>query len=213
MKTLFIIRHGNTFGPDEAPRRVGSATDIPLVESGRRQALALGEALYGAGVRPDRVLTSPLLRARETATLALQAFDATPPLETASFLAEIDHGPDENQTEDIVVGRIGQAAIDLWDQAGIAPEEWVVDTDSRHRAWLDFFAQASAGPHQTQFLVTSNGAARFALSALRSVGKEIVTPSMKLRTGAWGTFGIADNGEISLLSWDLRPQKESVQSH
>jgi hypothetical protein len=36
---------------------------------------------------------------------------------------------------------------------------------------------------------------------------------MKLRTGALGTFGIADDGEISLLSWDVRPQKTALSRH
>ncbi len=38
----------------------------PLTPEGREQARALGERLSDEGVEPDAILTSPLLRARET---------------------------------------------------------------------------------------------------------------------------------------------------
>jgi phosphohistidine phosphatase len=58
---LFIVRHAEAAGgePDELR---------PLTEQGRENARALGKRLAVDGVRPDAVLTSPLLRARETAT-------------------------------------------------------------------------------------------------------------------------------------------------
>ncbi len=41
--TLYIVRHGNTFEPDEPPRRIGRRTDLPLVESGRAKEDKLGQ--------------------------------------------------------------------------------------------------------------------------------------------------------------------------
>jgi phosphohistidine phosphatase len=56
---LFLIRHADADPgkPDEL-RRLNAA--------GREQAQALGERLAASGVEPDALLTSPLLRARET---------------------------------------------------------------------------------------------------------------------------------------------------
>jgi phosphohistidine phosphatase len=56
---LLLIRHAEALPgePDELR---------PLTAEGRAAARALGERLAGQGVRPDAVLTSPLLRARET---------------------------------------------------------------------------------------------------------------------------------------------------
>lgn len=56
---LFVIRHADAAPgePDEARR---------LTAEGRAQAEALGKRLAAEGVRPDALLTSPLLRARET---------------------------------------------------------------------------------------------------------------------------------------------------
>ena len=56
---LFLIRHADAAAgePDELRR---------LSRKGREQAQALGNRLAEAGVRADAVVTSPLLRARET---------------------------------------------------------------------------------------------------------------------------------------------------
>ena len=57
---LLIVRHARAAegSPDELR---------PLTESGREDARALGKQLAADGVRPDAILTSPLLRARQTA--------------------------------------------------------------------------------------------------------------------------------------------------
>ena len=57
---LVVVRHAEAASgePDELRS---------LTEEGRAQARALGERLRADGIVPDVVLTSPLLRARETA--------------------------------------------------------------------------------------------------------------------------------------------------
>ena len=56
---LYLVRHAEAADgePDELR---------PLTADGRRAARTLGERLAADGVKPDAVLTSPLLRARET---------------------------------------------------------------------------------------------------------------------------------------------------
>jgi phosphohistidine phosphatase len=57
---LVLVRHA-----EAAP---GSPDELrTLTNHGRAQARALGERLRGEGIRPDAVLSSPLLRARQTA--------------------------------------------------------------------------------------------------------------------------------------------------
>lgn len=57
---VFLVRHAKAApGEPDALR--------PLTPHGRQQARELGRRLAGEGVRPSAVLTSPLLRARETA--------------------------------------------------------------------------------------------------------------------------------------------------
>jgi phosphohistidine phosphatase len=59
---VYLVRHAEAAGgePDELR---------PLTPAGREQARSLGARLRAAGVHPDAILTSPLLRARETGAL------------------------------------------------------------------------------------------------------------------------------------------------
>jgi len=77
-----LARHGETEW-SRAGRHTG-LTDLPLTEEGERQARAVGEALRGRDFA--LVLSSPLLRARETAKLA--GFEP----ELRDELAEWDYG-------------------------------------------------------------------------------------------------------------------------
>lgn len=70
---LYLVRHA------EAAR--GEPDELrPLTPAGREQARDLGRRLAGEGARPDAILTSPLLRARETARELARALgvDAEP---------------------------------------------------------------------------------------------------------------------------------------
>ena len=80
MTTLIIARHGNTFGPDDTPTRVGLHTDLPLVEEGREQARAIGHYLRDNQMIPDVVYSSVLQRTTETAEIAVKESGVTNPV-------------------------------------------------------------------------------------------------------------------------------------
>ena len=65
-RRIWLVRHGETKWSRQL--RHTSRTDLPLEDVGRAQAEALGQALAGARFR--LVLTSPLVRAADTARLA-----------------------------------------------------------------------------------------------------------------------------------------------
>jgi broad specificity phosphatase PhoE len=198
--TAVIVRHGNTFAAGEAPRRIGLSIDIPLVDSGRAQARALGE-LFAWGAGFDRILAGPLVRTQETARLIAAAQRRAPAIETVDWLAEIDHGPDEGLTEDAVLARIGHAALAAWDEQAVPPDGWIVDADRRIAAWGELLHRATG----RIAIVTSNGAARFALLAIPALQRQAARlSSMKLRTGAWGEIR-RDQGALRLDAWDRRP--------
>lgn len=199
MSHFVIVRHGNTFEAGEPPRRIGARTDLPLTAAGRAQAEALGRHFAARDLQFTRVITGPLSRARDTARLLLPFLETRPPVETASFLNEVDHGPDENQPEDAVLARIGAEALRRWDEEGLAPPGWRVDRDMRLAAWHRLFAET---PTDGQvLLVTSNGAARFAL-----IAAGLARGGLKLRTGAWGIIETGRDGALRLVEWDRRPE-------
>lgn len=199
---FFIVRHGNTFETGEAPRRIGARTDLPLTVAGIAQAEALGRHFAAdfaaSGIRLARVLSSPLIRTRETAATILRHLSDPPEARHESWLREIDHGPDENRSEAEVLARIGGEALAAWDERGVAPPGWDVDAEARVAAWKQLF-QTDAGP---TLLVTSNGAARFALIA---AGLGNGAAGMKLRTGSYGLIERDRSGALTVSAWDRRP--------
>lgn len=196
-----IVRHGNTFAPGEPPRRIGARTDLPLVESGIGQAHALGAAFAEQRLIFGRALAAPLLRTRATIDYILARQEQAPPVESADWLTEIDHGPDEGQTESDVVARIGRDALAAWDAEAHAPDFWIVDADRRIEGWSGLWKLGQG----RVLIVTSNGAARFSLFSdedLRRQATEL--PSLKLRTGAYGVIA-RERGRLRLVAWDRRP--------
>jgi probable phosphoglycerate mutase len=198
--TFVIVRHGNTFEAGEPPRRIGVRTDLPLTGAGMAQGQALGAHFARLGWHFSRVLVSPLARTRETALsilAQLPAAPAPPEPEFYDWLREIDHGPDEDKPEDAVLARVGAAVLAAWDERAEPPPGWTVDAEARLAAWRDLFA-CDAGP---TLLVTSNGAARFALMAAAAP----VLPTLKLRTGAYGVIRRGEDGTLDVPVWGQRP--------
>jgi probable phosphoglycerate mutase len=192
-----IVRHGNTFEAGEPARRIGARTDLPLTPAGVAQAEALGRHFAQQGWHFGRALVSPLQRTRATAAAILAHQPATLRPEPCEWLREIDHGPDEDRPEAEVVARIGAQALAAWDREGTPPPGWIVDAPERLHAWQAFLTTAS----QPTLLVTSNGAARFALLALG------LAPggALKLATGAYGLIVREADGALRLAAWDVRP--------
>ena len=86
---IYIVRHGQT----ELNQRsvLQGRSNHPLNEVGREQAQSVGDAFREAGIVFDKVYTSPLDRAVETAELI--AGDA--PIDVEEALIEMDYGPYE----------------------------------------------------------------------------------------------------------------------
>jgi phosphohistidine phosphatase len=65
---LYLVRHAEAAPGDPDELR-------PLTREGRRQARELGKRMLGEDAAPAVILTSPLLRARETGGELARAFD------------------------------------------------------------------------------------------------------------------------------------------
>ena len=204
-----IVRHGDTFVAGEPPRRIGARTDLPLTARGEQQARALGAHFTANRWRFARVLASPLDRTLATARLILEHQDDAPGVEICDFLREIDHGPDEDRTEEAVLARIGSAALAAWERRAEPPPGWIVDAEIRRGAWRDLFA--ASGPNGARvpgptLLVTSNGAARFALLSDPALAEAMSgLPNLKLPTGGYGVIRPGADGAFEVPVWGRRP--------
>lgn len=89
---IYVARHGQTDW--NLARRLQGGTDVPLNETGRRQAVELADGL--AGVRLDRIYSSALQRSRQTA----DAFNGRAPIEALAGLNEQSLGAFEGLYRD-----------------------------------------------------------------------------------------------------------------
>lgn len=93
MTNFFLVRHGETDW--NLVGRIQGSTDIPLNETGRAQALATGEKMQGR--RWDVIVSSPLSRAMETASIIATAIGLPAPTPIADIV-ERNYGEAEGMT-------------------------------------------------------------------------------------------------------------------
>src|SRR5262245_9835762 len=68
---LYLIRHADALALGE--RGITDDEQRPLSEKGERQSQAMGQFFKARGITFDRVVSSPLVRARQTAEIMLKA--------------------------------------------------------------------------------------------------------------------------------------------
>ena len=95
MLTLVLTRHGLT--PRSVPEQhLGQRIDVELSDAGRAQAQALATRVRGIAF--ERVFSSPLVRARETARIVATGLRTPVEVETDPRLMEMDYGTWEGLT-------------------------------------------------------------------------------------------------------------------
>jgi ribonuclease H / adenosylcobalamin/alpha-ribazole phosphatase len=159
------VRHGQT--ASSARLAYSGRSDIPLTDLGREQAAQAAQRLAAAGV--DAVISSPLMRARDTAQAIAGATGA--PLTVDERLIEVDYGPFEGLDRAGARERIG-APFDAWRAdpfgAPVPGMEPLADALDRARA-----ATADAlAAHAHPVIVGHQGILRVVLVALGQIAPE-----------------------------------------
>lgn len=95
MATVILVRHGRTTA-NASGMLAGRLTGVRLDETGRTQAAATGERLAAVPLR--RLVTSPLVRCRQTAREILTRQGGTPAQLTDKALTECDYGDWQGQS-------------------------------------------------------------------------------------------------------------------
>lgn len=134
------MRHGEAGEADS--RRWPDDRQRPLTDAGRREHARVAEALRRMGVRFDRLLSSPLGRARETAEITARAYgapapeltellgDNAEPAATLAGLARLDvpallcvgHEPTLSRLAGLLTSRYGSARVEMAKSGVVAIE-------------------------------------------------------------------------------------------
>lgn len=83
---LILMRHAHAGEAD--PRRWPDDRQRPLSDKGRRKHAVVADALRRMGVRFDRLLSSPLVRARQTADIIAAVYGGAPAIEETPALGD-----------------------------------------------------------------------------------------------------------------------------
>lgn len=200
MTTLTLVRHGET---DWNRRRlIQGSTDIPLNETGRRQAQEAGALLRerlgerSGEASPIVVASSDLSRARETAQLIAGELGAGAPQAYAQ-LRERNYG----DAEGVDIAEFRERWGD-WDHAVVPnAEAWA---DVRVRALSGLRAAIRDARHATfpvapSLVVVSHGALIRELIR-HATGGEFPSPGERLANGSAHTF-LMERDRLSLLDY------------
>lgn len=107
MKRLYLLRHGQT--EFNVKKLVQGRCDSPLTDLGRQQARAAAAWLKAHGVVPDKVVSSPLGRAMDTARLvACELLGPDAAVEPCEGIIERSYGTFEEGPHDAL-------PTDVWD--------------------------------------------------------------------------------------------------
>jgi broad specificity phosphatase PhoE len=163
--TITLVRHGQT--ESSARMAYSGQSDIPLTGAGREQAAHAARQLAGAGI--DAVISSPLIRARDTAQAIADATGA--PLTIDERLVEVDYGPFEGLDRAGAREQFG-AAFEAWREdpfgAPVPGMEPLADALQRARAGTAAALQA----HEHPVIVGHQGILRIVLVALGEIAPD-----------------------------------------
>jgi broad specificity phosphatase PhoE len=196
---IYLVRHGETDW--NAQGRLLSRTDRPLNARGGGQARDLAASL--ADIAWDRAFTSPLVRARRTAEVALAARADAPPLTLDERLVEMDFGPYEGMSEaDLEADPV--AVTRRRDGAQLPGVETEAAVEARARA---FYADIAELPGTT--LVVGHG---------RMLRILIATCVLRVRAAVSGSLrmrncrpAIVEPGRVPLLlGFNLGPARDEA---
>lgn len=151
MIDLYFVRHGQTEWNQK--RVLQGKKDSPLTAEGVEQAQALKKRLEA--MRVDKCITSPLGRARETATLLVPEI----PVVENELISEMEFGKAEGLEKEVFKERYPESFYDLWhraDRYDPAPfsGETFQSMMNRGRAFLDSLLREEKG---SSILIISHG--------------------------------------------------------
>ncbi len=148
---LLIVRHATAI-----PRGTPDVEDDarPLTRKGERRFRRAARGLASIVRRPDALLTSPLLRARQTADVLAAAFGKIEPVDTPSLAG----------------GSFEQVAADL----GRLPQDALVAVVGHEPDLSALLARLLGSPHGARFTFRKGGAALVELPGLVSEGGVLI---------------------------------------
>ena len=175
MAKLILLRHLKSQWNLE--NRFTGWTDVPLSKEGVENAKEVSEKL--AGVKIDKVYTSPLIRNRETTSLILENFGKKDlPIVIDKSLDERNYGALQGLNKDEVKKQYGEEQVKLWrrswDQA--PPEgESLKDVYERAVSFFKEYVEKDLESGKDILVVASHNSLRALVKYIENISDEEIT--------------------------------------
>lgn len=207
---LFLARHGNTFNSGDPVVWVGSQNDLPLVQSGEQQAVALANGFRSVEFIPTAVYTGPLQRMTAYAAIILQTLKLNLSVTVDQRINEIDYGDWSGLTKEQVCQRFGHDAFENWEKHSIWPSNsnWQ-ETAEQVIERIHHFSEDLISKHAADdqvLVVASNGCLRYFLDLVPgALPHHVEQQSAKIATGHVCKLSFKQ-GSWQLNYWNCSPQ-------
>jgi broad specificity phosphatase PhoE len=221
---IFLVRHGNTFGDDQASGEhiflCGSQSNIPLVRKGREQARMMAQYLDVMDVIPTALYANHLIRVWEHAVLIREYFyyrhQITIPIYLDEQLIELDYGHwaglvVKGQGDNQIITQFGQKAWDDWQLRRIMPTDpvhgWKMTCTEIVSKVKSFFEMLKTR-HQVKDVIVaigSQGSLGFVNELFEGgMGLAVAEDRFKIKTGNFSEISYDQNG-FQLVNWNQDP--------
>lgn len=194
MTALYLVRHGETDW--NLQRRIQGSTDIPLNDTGRAQAARTGRLLSRR--RWDGIVTSPLSRAAETASI-IAAELGMPAPQILDAIVERAYGEAEGLADAALTARFP-------DNTAVPGRETREQVERRAIPALVELAERHLG--QNLIVTTHGGVIRTVLNAVAP--GHLSHRSVPITNGSIHSFELVD-GALELIAFDDPIEEESVE--
>lgn len=205
---LVLARHGNTFNPEDRVVWTGSSNDLPLVQKGKEQAVAVGKWLRANGIDPDVVFTGSLKRVQDFMNISIEAADIKRNPIIDVRLNEIDYGAWTGISDEEVIEKFGIKPLDEWRNKSIFPAIGWGETEESVMRRISTFVAFLKQDHinDTVYVVSSNGTLRYFLKALDEnlFRSHIEANNFAVKTGHVCLLDVqADHADV--VFWNKKP--------
>ena len=126
---LILVRHGNTFQSGDKAYWVGAGEDLPLVSTGREQAILLSTAFKKVRFLPQAIYSGPLKRTAEFAEIIINQLQLNTKTIIDHRLNEINYGQWAGLTSQAVCDQFGKTTLENWEQYSKWPTQTSITGD------------------------------------------------------------------------------------
>jgi len=195
MGTLVLLRHGQSTWNLE--NRFTGFVDVPLSEKGRQEAKEAGRKLRGMSL--DKVFTSMLKRAIDTADLALEeAKIGDLPVERDAALNERNYGDLQGLNKDETRAKFGAEQVFIWRRSyDVAPPggESLKDTCARAIPYFEKHVLPLVKAGKNILVVAHGNSLRGLIKDLEGKSAEEIT-ELEIPTGVPIVYDLDGDGKI-----------------